>query len=245
MLAAVLLAGAVAPRHAMAQTSPVVTVTLASTGTHALPGFNTNPSENGGVITVTAKLDRPAVGAVSIAFTADTANYNYPLNFARADSYTMSEDTVLTFAAGDTLSTGVVQISATNNEADEITLKRIRVTGTVTSGDAVFQWFIPPIYRASSYWEFLIEDDDPQPTATVVATPPEIAENGGMTTVTATLSNPTWRGDLSLEVETGFLPADEPNRGDTSDVVLSDSVRLVVPEGMLQSTGTVTLTAVD
>ena len=47
VLAAVLLAGAVAPRHAMAQTSPVVTVTLASTGTHALPGFNTNPSENG------------------------------------------------------------------------------------------------------------------------------------------------------------------------------------------------------
>ena len=230
-------------RVATAQTIlPKVTLTL----TNSL-GQGGNITEDGGVMTVTGTMDKAAQGTVTVTISAAPANYNAPLEFARPEDFSLSENKVLTFSQGSVMSTGTVTVSAVDNDADEISIKRIRVTGTVT-GNAVMT-----NGEKSSWWEFLIRDDDPQPFPTVVLTPSTISEDGGVSTVTVTVSNPTLRGDLDLEVKVSpkplkrFFPLQGPfeNQVDPREVTLSATTRLVIPTGKTKSTGTVTITAMD
>ena len=203
--------------------------------------------ENGGVMTVTATMDKAAEGAVTVTISAAPAPHStYPNSRARTDDYSLSTDTVLTFAEGATTSTGTVTISAVDNNLDENLSKRVRVTGTL-SGNATIGRF----GEKSAFWEFIIRDDDPQPVPTVVLTPSTISENGGRATVTVTVANPTLRGDLELDVQVSERELG-PLRGDTldnqavaTDVTLSANKRLTIASGETRATGIVTITAVD
>ena len=224
---------------------PLVTVTLTPSS-----GTLSSVPENGGVVTLTATLDKAAQGTVTVTFAVAPAPRSvHPENEAQAGDFTVSANKTLKFAAGAITSTGTVTISAVDNSADERPNKHIRVSGTVV-GNAE----IGAHRTSSSFWEFIIKDDDPQPFPTVVLTPAAISEDGGSSTVTVTVTNPTRRGDLVLDVELApkplvrFHPSQGPfeNQADpAADVTLSANKRLVIAAGQTSSTGTVTITAVD
>ncbi len=242
-LIAFLLVLGPSPRVATAQTLPIVTLTLTSSS-----GQNQRIPEDGGVMTVTASMDSAAQGPVTVAVSVAPAPHDiYPLERAHPDDYTVSMNKVLTFAAGSTASTGTVTITGVGNDADQVSNRRIRVTGTVT-GDATM-----PNGEKSAWWEFLIQDNDLAPFPTVVLTPSTISEKGGTSTVTVTLTNPTLKGDLVFDVELApkplvrFHPSQGPfeNQADPGNVTLSANKRLTIKAGQTTSTGTVTITAVD
>ena len=215
---------------ARAQNLPTVSLVLTATS-----GATTNPFiilENGGVMTVTAELDQASTSIVSV--TISVASAGQPSEPVDADDYTVSANRVLTFAANSTASTGAVTITAVDNDTDERTFKRLRVTAVVTTGNAQF----------AGFREFLIRDDEEAPTTTVSLTPVEIEEaGGGVCTVTATLSHPSEYGDVVYEVHVGFLPAGQG--ADAGDVTVSANRTLRIAEGSTTSTGLVTITAVD
>ncbi len=79
-----------------------------------------------------------------------------------------------------------------------------------------------------------ITDTDAPPTVTLILTPDAIGEDGGQSTVTATLSHPS---SAATEVAVA-VTAD-------ADVVRQSGTTLTIAAGETASTGTVTLTAVD
>ena len=78
----------------------------------------------------------------------------------------------------------------------------------------------------------------PPPSATLVLTPPSISENGGVSTVTATLDRTTSAATTITVSAAAVAPAV------SGDFTLTGTT-LTIPAGTTTSTGTVTLTAVD
>ncbi len=81
-------------------------------------------------------------------------------------------------------------------------------------------------------------DDDDAPTVTLVLTPPAITENGGVSTVTATLAHPSIAATTVTVMATAVPPAV------TGDVTRSGT-ELVIAAAQTTSTGVVTLTAAN
>ena len=121
-------------------------------------------AENGGVTTVTATLDKVALSAATLTVSAP------------AGDLTLSAAATLTFATGETASTGTVTITATDNATDEPD-KRVSVSAAA-SGDV----------RAPPAATLTITDDDAAPGVTLSVADSAIAEDGGTTTVSAVLS---------------------------------------------------------
>ena len=84
-----------------------------------------------------------------------------------------------------------------------------------------------------------IRDDDPAPTVTLVLKPSSISENGGSTTVTAELSNP------SIEVTTVTVSAASVSPAVAGDFALSSNRTLTIAAGATTTTDVVTITAAD
>ncbi len=84
-------------------------------------------SENGGVATVTATLDRASSQAITIAVSAT------PVSPAVEGDFTLSTNTTLTVEAEAKTSTGVVTITANDNKVDAPD-KTVTVSATATSG---------------------------------------------------------------------------------------------------------------
>ena len=103
-------------------------------------------SENGGVATVTATLDRTTSAATTIAVSAAAVAPAAP------DDFTLSSATTLTITAGQTASAGTVTITATDNATDAPD-KSVTVSGTAT-GAGVED---PPDVTLT------LEDDDTSP----------------------------------------------------------------------------------
>ena len=217
------LAGALAVTDLTAQDRPTVTLRLAPDGPATI-------DENGGVLTVTARLDRAA--AATVAVTISVAPAGSPSEPAAREDYVVSANRVLTFPSGSTASTGAVTITAVDNDADGATHKRVRVDGVVTIGNA----------DVAGFRELLIRDDEDPPAATVVLTPPAIDENGGVSAVTVMLEHPA-RGPVTFLVQVSLPPAGQG--ADSRDYVLSRNQRLTIARGSTSSTGRVTITAVD
>ena len=218
-----LLAGALAVTDVTAQDRPTVSLRLSPDGPATI-------DENGGVLTVTARLDRAATATVAVTLTVAPAGD--PSEPAAREDYVVSADRVLTFPPGSTASTGAVTITAVDDDADGATHKRVRVGGVVTTGNADF----------AGFRELLIRDDEDPPAATMVLTPPAIDENGGVSTVTAMLDHPA-RGPVRLLVQVALPPAGQS--ADARGYVLSRNRRLTIAQGSTSSTGRVTITAVD
>ena len=96
------------------------------------------------------------------------------------DGFVLSENHELTFPVGETASEGTVSITALDDTLDGPN-KTVEVTGTVTDGNGV----LPPMPKMLK-----IMDDDGAPAVTLVLTPARIGEDGGVSTVTATVSPP-------------------------------------------------------
>ena len=291
--------------------------------------------ENGGKSTVTATLDRPSSEATTVTVAA------VPVDPAVANDYTLSTNKTLTIAAGETTSTGVVTITAVNNDVDALD-KEVTVSATATNtqgitapqnetltitdddapelsiddasvtegaeGESVTLTFTVTLDPAATLpvtvdWATsdgtaeagtdytagsgslkfdtgddsktitvtvtgddtdepnetvtvtltnasgatitdatgtgTITDDDDAPTVTLVLTPASIGENGGKSTVTATLDHP------SSQATTVTVAAAPVSPALASDYTLSTNTTLTIAAGETTSTGVVTITAVN
>ena len=178
-------------------------------------------SENGGESTVTATLSGASSAPVVVTVSAA------PDSPAVSGDFTLS-GTTLTIAAGQTTSTGVVTITAVNNAVDAPD-KTVTVSGSASGGNGV---------SAPSSQTLTITDDEGTPTVTLVLTPSSISENGGESTVTATL------GGESSEAVVVTVSAAPDSPAVSGDFTLSGTT-LTIAAGQTTSTGVVTITAVN
>ena len=181
-------------------------------------------SENGGAATVTATQDK-----LDDADTRITVSVT-PTSPATASDYRLSTSATLTIPAGQRTSTGIVTITAIDNDAVAAD-KRLSVRGTASNTNYARSL---PVTGAA----LTITDDD-IPAVTLTLSTSSISENGGTTTVTATQDKPD---DADTRVTVSVAPV-SPATAD--DYRLSANVTLTIPAGLLSSTGTVTITAID
>ena len=190
-------------------------------------------AENGGVATVTATLDRQSTVAVTVTVAATAVSP------AVAGDFTQT-GTALTFAANATTSTGLVTVTAVNNATDAPN-KSVTVSGTAS--DSLGLTNRPPNVTLA------ITDDDAAPTATLALNPASVSENGGMSTVSATLSHPssqpstvtvagasglyTVGSDATIVIAAGATTA-------ASDTVLVTAVNDDIHQGSVGRSATVT-----
>ena len=204
--------------------------TAQATGTitddEALPVVTLGPDpasigEAGGPSRVTASLSGLSSEAVTVTVSAAAVSPAVAGDFTRSG-------TTLTIAAGSTASTGTVTVTAVDNQVDSPD-KTVTIGGTATGGLGVAD---------PSAQELTITDDEETPVVTLSLSPSTIAENGGSSTVTASLSGLSSQAvtvEVSAAPEAGASAGDFTQSGDT----------LTIAAGSTVSTGTVTLTAVD
>ncbi len=179
--------------------------------------------ESGESTTVTATLDRASDEETTIAVSV------LPDAPATASDYMLSDPLTLTIAAGELTSTGLVTITAVDNEVDTPD-KTVQVQGVATNALGT---------KSPVGVELTITDDDEAPAVTLVLDRSTIGENGRSTTVTATLNRPSSAMTTVIVTVLPNAPAME------SDYRLSDNQTLMIVAGELTSTGEVTITAVD
>ena len=179
--------------------------------------------EDGESTTVTAELSHASSATTTITVLA-AAGAN-----AAAEDFTLSDNTTLTIDPGDTTSTGTVTIGAVNNGVDTPD-KTVTVSAGATNSQGV---------NAIADVTLTIEDDDEAPAATLILTPDSISENDGLSTLTAELSHP------SSEETTVTVSAAAVSPGVAADFELSANKILSIAAGATESTGTVTIEAVD
>ena len=138
--------------------------------------------------------------------------------------YTAGNGT-LTFNTGDESKTVTVPVTGDNTDEPNETL-------TVTLSNA------PGATLAKATATGTITDDDGPPAVTLVLTPASIGEAGGTSTVTATLDRPS---NAATTVTVAVTPVTPAVAG---DYTLSGS-QLTIPAGETDSTGVVTITAVN
>ena len=151
---------------------PTPTVALALSEPDAAKPDTINESAPGNASTVTATLSGKSSEAVTLTVAA-TAGTN-----AQAADFTLSSTKTLTIAAGATASAGTVTITAAHDVEDEPD-QQVSVTATVSGSSGV---------AAPAAATLTIDDDDGAPNVALALASSTIAENGGSTTVTATLN---------------------------------------------------------
>ena len=158
---------------------------------------------------MTASLDRESDEATSITVSVT------PGTGALASDYTLSENTTLTIAAGATTSTGVVTLTAVNNAVDAPD-KTVTVAGAATNTQGV---------TGPADLTLTITDDEDAPTVTLALSSSSISENGGSTTVTASL-------DRESGEATSITVSATPGTGAlASDYTLSENTTLTIAAG--------------
>ncbi len=132
-------------------------------------------SENAGVATVSATLSRPSSQPSTVTVAAAAVSP------AVAGDFSLSTATTLTVAAGATTSTGTVTVTGVDNDTDAPD-KSVEVTATLANGHGA---------GTASAATLTLTDDDAAPDATLALNPASVSENGGVATVSATLSRPS------------------------------------------------------
>ena len=206
----------------------VTGATLTLTDDEAAPGvtLTVSPasiSENGGVATVTATLSHPSSAATTITVSAA------PGTNAVAGDYTLSAATTLTIAANATTSSGTVTIEAVDNDVAAAD-KTVTVSGMAANSQGA---------GSVTGATLTLTDDEAAPGVTLTVSPASISENGGVATVTATLSHP------SVAATTITVSAAAGAGAVAADFSLSSATTLTIAANATTSTGTVTIAAVD
>ena len=208
--------------------TPTVTLVLSSTSI----------SESSGVSTVTATLNGKSSEAVTVTVDAAAGTG------AEAADFTLSSAETLTIAAGDTTSSGTVTVTANGNAVDSPN-KEVTVSGTVSGGNNV---------ASPSPVMLTLTDDDAAPGVTLVLSESSISENGGESTVTATLSHPSSAATtVTVSAVTGFYTVGSDTTiaiaaGETAnaaDTVLVTAANDDVHQGTAGRSTTVTGTAAN
>ena len=179
-------------------------------------------AENGAAATVTATVSPASATAFTVTVSAS------PVDPAMASDFSLSTNTTLSFAANATKSTGIVTVTAVDNDVKAAD-KQVTVSGSVTGNDS-----IPNPDDVT-----LLILDDERAAVSLVLTPGAIAENGGTSTVTATVSRAS---DTAFDVTVSAAPVDPAT---ASDFSLSTNTTLSFAANATQSTGIVTVTAVN
>ena len=176
--------------------------------------------ENGGETTVKAKLTTLSSEDVIVTVSA------VAVEPAVANDFRLSVNRELTIRAGYLESTEAVTITARNNDVDAPD-KTVEVTASATGGNGV---------AAPGAQTLTITDDDGLPTLSLKLNPVRIGENGGTSTVTASLDRPSSERVTVTVSAAPVTPADEPY------FVLAGT-ELTIEAGDRESTGTVTISA--
>jgi len=183
-----------------------------------------NPiDEKGGISKVSAVLDQPSSEVTTVTITTS------PSGQALESDYTVSPNKIITINANETSSPDSVTITAVDNDDYEGD-KFIRILGTSSNPSHEQQRFV-----------LIIEEDEspPRSTLTLTLSTPRISENDGTTTVTASLS------EVSAEETTVTISADPVSPASINDFTLSSNTILTIPAGQTESSGVVTIMAVD
>ena len=203
---------------------PNVTLTLEDDDalpTVALVLAPSSITESGGISTVTATLSGPSSESVTVTVAAAAGTG------AVSGDFTLSSTTTLTLAAGATTSAGTVTVTANGNTVDS-PHKSVTVSGTASGGNSVAN---PPNVILA------LEDDETLPTVALALSASSISEEGGVSTVTATLSGP------SSEAVTVTVGAAAGTGAVAADFTLSTAKTLTIAAGSTTSAGEVTVTA--
>ena len=203
-----------------------VTLTLTDDETLPTVALGLSPpsiTESGGVSAVTATLSGKSSEAVTVTVGAVAGTG------AVGADFDLSTARTLTIAAGATTSTGTVTVTANGNDVDSPD-KEVTVSGTVEGGNGVA---VPADVTLT------LTDDETLPTVALALSPPSITENGGISTVTATLSG------KSSEAVTVTVGAAAGTGAVGADFDLSTARTLTIAAGQTTSTGAVTVTAND
>ena len=172
--------------------------------------------ENGGVSTITATLDRASSEETTVTVVA-------------AADYTLTPNKELTIAAGATTSSGTVTLTAVDNNVDAPD-KTVTVSARADNSQGV---------TAPSNVTLTITDDDATPQVTLALMPDSIGENGGVSTITATLDR------ASSEETTVTVSASADSPAVSADYRLTNNKELTIAAGAKASSGVVTLTGVN
>ena len=177
--------------------------------------------EDGGESTVTATLTTASSEEVTVTVSATAVSPAVAADF-------MQTGTTLTIAAGETTSTGTVTITGVDNNVDAAD-KEVTVSGTAAGGHGVSD----PSSRTLT-----IADDEGVPTLSLLLSPSSIGEDGGESTVMATLTA------ASSEEVTVTVSATAVSPAVAADFTQSGTT-LTIAAGETSSTGVVTITAAD
>ena len=173
-------------------------------------------------ITVTATLN----GGTRDADTPVAVNVGSGTATSGAD-FTAVSDFTITIPANTQSQTGTFSLDPVQDAIDEPDETVAVVGSTTISGISITDTTVT------------ITDDDSVPTVTLSLSDDPIGENGGETTVTATLSNPS-------SVQTTVTISVDPDSPVTSgDYSISTNRVLIIAVGQTASVGTVTITAVN
>ena len=176
-------------------------------------------------VTVTAMLDgaaRPMDTAAALTVHGVTA--------VAGTDFTAVGPFTLTIPAGATTGTAGFTLTPIDDSTDEPD-RTVRVNLPASLPSLT-------VAPAAGWLEVTIEDDDPTPEAVLVLTPDSIREDGGSTTVTATLDRPSAEATTIEVTATPVSPAD-------ADDFTQSGTTLTIAAGATSSTGTVTVTARD
>ena len=179
-------------------------------------------SEAGGITTVTATLSSAVTAAVTITISAEPEGHAVPTDFS------LSNPATLIIAAGETTSTGLVTITANDNNARAPT-KSVTVSGTADAANTV----------ADPDAVTLMITDDESAQVTLVLSRAAISEANEVATVTATLSSAENEAVTITVSATAVAPAE------AGDFSLSSAKTLTITAASLTSTGLVTIAALD
>ena len=202
-------------------------VTLALEDDESAPGATLalNPAsvaEMGGVATVTATLSGLSSQPSTVTVTS----------VARA--YTVGSDATIVIAAGSTTAASdTATVTAVDDDVHQGSAGRsVTVTGTLANGQGA---------GSVTGAALALEDDETLPTVALVLGPASISENGGVSSVTATLSGPSSQ-PVTVTVAAAAVASTGAVAG---DFTLSTATTLTIAAGSTTSAGTVTVTGVD
>ncbi len=179
-------------------------------------------SENGGIATVTATLSGPSSEPSTVTVTSVSG------------AYTAGTDATIVIAAGSTTAASdTATVAGVDDDVHQGTAGRsVTVTGTLANGQGA---------GAVTGAALTLTDDETLPTVALVLGPASISENGGVSSVTATLSGPS-SAATTVTVAAAAVASTNAVAG---DFTLSTATTLTIAAGSTTSAGTVTVTGVD
>ena len=147
------------------------------------------------------------------------------------DEVELSENVVLMIPAGQTMSTGVVTVSAIEDSDNYNEVVSVRATPSADSD-----------FLGQSSTNLYVIDDDHTDTVLNVSPVPQRMREGDTSTVLVEL-NRTHTEEVTVVIG---VDEEDPNHDATAaDYTLSANRTLTIPAGSMRGTGTVSLTATD